>query len=329
MDFVSRHPEATIFHHAAWLSLLKRQYGFRVFALCSMQGDSIAAGLPLCEVRSLLDGKRWVCLPFSDHCGPLAPSETDCAALLGKVQLAAAEQECSLEIRDGLPRLPYFEATSDHWLHVKQITGFADQIHRDLHPDIRRRIRKAQNARLVNEMRTDPQAMDIFYNLHLLTRRRQGVPIQQRSYFDNLQRAIVDAGLGFVAVTSKDSRPLSAAVFCTFSGTLMYKYGASDPAALDLNPNYLMFWEAIRFASQSGLSKVDFGKTSIDNEGLRFFKNKWGSTESMLHYTFTPHAPSPAAHGGVMMNVAKVFIQRSPLWVCRLAGELLYKRFAA
>jgi len=136
----------------------------------------------------------------------------------------------------------------------------------------------------------------------------------------------VEANLGFLAITKSGARPLSAAVFCNFNGTLMYKYGASDPTALESSPNYVMFWQSIEFGKDKDMHVLDFGKTASDNDGLRFFKNKWKPVESPLLYSFSPRAPS--GRGDATVRLAKTIIQRSPLWVCRVVGELLYKHLA-
>jgi len=71
--FVNSIPNANIFHHPAWIGLMAECYGYRPFvvALCDEKGE-ITAGLPLMEVNSWLTGRRWVSLPFTDHCHPLS-----------------------------------------------------------------------------------------------------------------------------------------------------------------------------------------------------------------------------------------------------------------
>ena len=68
-----------------------------------------------------------------------------------------------------------------------------------------------------------------------------------------------------------------------------------------------------------------FGRTDLDNQGLRTFKTGWGALESDLAYTtFGPVAFS-GEHGHRALSAA---IRHSPQWVCRVIGESLY-RYAA
>lgn len=71
-SFVECCPGASIFHHPAWLRLLRDQYGYELTAICIPDGRAeVAAGLPVGKNPQHLTGKRLVALPFSDKCGPL------------------------------------------------------------------------------------------------------------------------------------------------------------------------------------------------------------------------------------------------------------------
>jgi hypothetical protein len=94
-EFVSAHPAATAFHLPAWASLIADCYGYEAFAL-SVRDDSseLIAGLPVIAVRSPLGARRWVSLPFTDHCPMLVrdgveramPPNSKCVARWRRVQ---------------------------------------------------------------------------------------------------------------------------------------------------------------------------------------------------------------------------------------------------
>jgi lipid II:glycine glycyltransferase (peptidoglycan interpeptide bridge formation enzyme) len=234
-----------------------------------------------------------------------------------------------IQIRDEMEPGTGFETQGGQWLHATQLVESPEMILKGFHPDVRRCIKKARGNGLTNEIRTDAAAMDAFYDLHLQTRRRQGVPIQPRRYFALFLERIIQQGLGFVALTRRGQQCLSAGVFCQFKETVLYKYGASDPDGLALFPNYLMLWESMLHARGRKMKLFDFGKTSDENEGLRFFKNKWNSEEAALSYSYFPEAPSSGLHDAILSRLLKPMIQRSPRFVCRLSGEMLYKHFAS
>src|SRR4030042_3696202 len=72
IDFIASNPQATVFHHPTWINVIAESYGFTpfIFALVNKQGD-IEAGIPLIEVKGILNQKSWISLPYTDHCAPL------------------------------------------------------------------------------------------------------------------------------------------------------------------------------------------------------------------------------------------------------------------
>jgi hypothetical protein len=329
LRFVERSVDATIFHHPSWLTLLRDQYRFPTLAICVERDEEIVAGIPFCGVDGLVSRRKWVCLPFSDCCGPLAPSSADETRLIDHARKYLEPRSAGVEIRSGLAEGSGFATCSSHWIHVLDLAPERDALLSGLRPNFRSRVRKAERHGLVTDIRQDEGAMDIFYALHLKTRRRQGVPIQPRRYFRLFQKRVIECGLGFISITRKGPEPLSAAIFCGLRNTLVYKYGASDPAGLALFPNYLMFWTTIAYARQRGFSRLDFGKTAFADAGLRTFKVGWNAAESDLPYSYFPRRPSGRAMDLLYRSVVRPVVRHSPPVVCRLAGEVLYRRFAA
>jgi hypothetical protein len=127
-----------------------------------------------------------------------------------------------------------------------------------------------------------------------------------------------------VPVVYAGSKPVAAAVFLAWNGNLIYKFGASDPAAWAARPNNLLFWEVIRSAVENGDRTLDFGRTDLDQEGLRTFKSGWGAAEEPLTYSYvsTGRPPSGPPRSPSVLSAA---IRSSPSWFGRLLGELLYR----
>ena len=80
--FVDHHPVRTPFHDPAWAQLVADCYGFDAFGAALTGADGqLRAGAPMVAVRRLGGRPRWVSLPFTDYCPPLAASPTDEAEL--------------------------------------------------------------------------------------------------------------------------------------------------------------------------------------------------------------------------------------------------------
>ncbi|HSR21917.1 MAG TPA: GNAT family N-acetyltransferase, partial [Candidatus Eisenbacteria bacterium] len=171
--------------------------------------------------------------------------------------------------------------------------------------------------------------MGAFYRLHLLTRRRQGVPVQPRRFFDAIWRHLVAPGFGVVVLAETPSgRTAAGAVVLAGNGTAMVKYQASDETCWELRPNHLCYWAAIRWASETGHRRFDFGRSESRHAGLQRWKAGWGAGATPLTYAVTGRG-EPAGDGRGRLGAALGHvIRRSPTLVCRALGDLLY-RYAA
>jgi CelD/BcsL family acetyltransferase involved in cellulose biosynthesis len=327
--FVESSPAATIFHHPAWTAVLTGTYGYRpvVLALGDAHGE-IRAGAVFLDVRSRLTGRRLVSLPFTDHSPVLARDDDalrEFAAAL--VDWRARAGVPRLEVHAELPDLPGVHRVPEGVRHLLPLDRPPEELYRSLKgKQVERGIRKAERSGVTVTLERSEPAVDTFYRLHCLTRRRQGVPVQPRRFFRELFSRLVAEGHGFVAIARHEGAAIAAAVFLGWNGHLVYKYGASDARSWSLRPNNLLFWKVIEQACADGYRLLDFGKTELDNEGLRDFKRHWGAEEVDLGYaTLADRSPSPdAGPGGIAARV----LSASPVFVTRAAGELLYRHFA-
>lgn len=328
LDLVQTCSTASPFHHPAWAKLLAECYGYRPFALATAdQSGALVGGVPVVEVKRPFGGRRWVSLPFTDTCPILT---RDCQvpdlvpALADEVRAQGVDL---LELREHLPELPALQAGATSVTHGLALGPDPDAVARNIGKMHRRNIRKAERAGVEIVRGQTSADVETFYRLHLLTRRRLGVPIQPRRYFNLLARNIVERDLGFVLTAQVDGEPAAAAVFLAWSGTLIYKYGASDQRFWEARPNNLLFWTAIRWGCENGYRVLDWGRTDLEDQGLREFKNGWGAIEEPLTYSVIAEAPQKPASGRLLTAMGAV-IRRSPPWVCQAVGECFY-RYAA
>lgn len=329
LDFIEGSPSAEVFHHPRWLELLRTQYGYEIQACCVGSGRGIEAGIPIARIESRLTGRRLASLPFSDVCSPVLARDADPAALdaLGQALVEESERTgLELTVHASLPSASGAFVQHRFFCHHLPLADDPAEVERGYSKSqIKRGIKKAQREGLRAERRTDSAALDAFYSLHLKTRQRLGVPTQPRRFIRRFEELFA-ADLGFVELIFDEDQPIAAAVFLTYKGTVTYKYGASDARKLNKRPNNLLFSDVIRWACEAGFDRLDFGRTDIDNEGLRAFKRSWGASETELSYTYLADrepSPDPVLRDRIMSTT----IQRSPALVGRLAGEALYGHF--
>jgi CelD/BcsL family acetyltransferase involved in cellulose biosynthesis len=299
-------PAATMFHHPAWAALLAETYGLRAFALAGGE-----AGLPVIEVRRPGGGRRWVALPYTDECAVVATGDAARAAFAAALTALDAPP---LEVRAPVAGLGWHQ-------HAGAVAHVLELGAGGRRPQAARNVRRA--AREGVEVRAAATVADMraYYALHLRTRRRQGVPAQPWRFFELLWERILAPGLGSVLLASAGGDPIAGAVFLAWNGTTIYKFGASDPAGWEKRPNHAIFDAAIAAATARGDRRFDFGRTDLDNAGLRAFKASWGARERPLVYSTLP----PAAGAGRAARTLGWAIRRGPEWLCRVSGERLYR----
>ena len=329
LAFLAAQPGATLFHHPAWARVLSQTYGYRSLVLAQSDLDGrIVGGLPAVELRGLR-GRRYVALPFTDHCPPLADSPVATQTLsrnLSAWRKATGARE--LVIRDALPAGPGIHLVSRGVRHTLPLAGGSQEILKRLQGGpVARAIRKAEREGVTARVSTSMADLSSFYRLHLATRRRLGVPIQPKRFLESIWRECLASGLGFAVVAGWRSHPVAAGLFLAWNGTLIYKFGASDPRYWNLRPNNLVIWAAIQWGTAHGFRWLDFGKSDLDNQGLRDFKSRWGATEIPLVHSHLSDAPPGPAPQLLRQALSRV-IRTSPPIVCRGIGELLYGRAA-
>jgi len=326
VEFVSASEGATAFHHPAWAALLGDCYGYPAFAL-TLEDDagSIVAGLPVVDVSNRLTGKKWASLPYTDACQPLVAPGGSVEELVGALDEERRRQAIpEFECRADLPGLQA-RRRSEAVIHMISLGADPERIQSGFKPTVRHDIAKGHRAGVtVRRAEAVGDLVDTFYRLHVRTRQRLGVPVQPRRYFLRLWQRILEPGLGFCLLAFSDHRPVAGAVFLAWKDTVMYKYSASDHHYLNLRPNHVLLWEAIRWSSANGYSALDLGRTDLDNRGLRHYKSSWGAREEPLVYSTLgePGGSGLSTRGGQLLSP---LIRHSPPSVCRAIGELLYK----
>ncbi len=171
------------------------------------------------------------------------------------------------------------------------------------------------------------QDLQTFYHLHEETRRKQGVPVQPWKFFEQLGKNVIDTGHGYIFLAYIEDRCIAGAIIFFFNKTVTYKFGASIQDERNLRPNQLILWRIIQWSCENNFTTLDFGKTDSENIGLRDFKRRWGAEEQPLFYSSLSSKSNNAKKGHKSL-ILEWIIKKSPVWVGRLIGELLYKHFA-
>jgi len=326
-DFVRSHPGAGPFHDPAWALLLSECYGLDGFVVTATDDTgAIRGGLPVLGApRFPGRPRRLVSLPFTDSLEPLAdPVEARrlCSAadaLRSDLGFARIELRGPL---DGARAAPQVAVR-----HELDLASDPEEVERGFTKMRRRNMRTAERHGLtIGKAQDEREVTEAFYGLHLQTRRRLGVPSQPKRFFRLLWRRVLEPGGGFALIVRRGPVPVAAGIFLVGRGVTIYKYGASDARYQADRPNDLLMSSAIREACRDGSRIFDFGRSDLTATGLRAFKSSWGAAEEPLVYATIGIGEQAEVSGadGVVGSV----LRRTPTWVTRAVGEVLY-RYAA
>ncbi len=278
------------------------------------------------EISSVLTGRRGVSLPFTDSCEPLDRSpETAKALCQGALKLAEARKWKKIEFRGGSQFLSDATPATTFYTHELELKTCETTLAKGLDSSVRRAVRKAEQAGVTIEFSDQPAAIACFYQLLALTRRRHGLPPQPFHFFSGLQ-PLLAGGRGTLVLARLHGEAIAGAVYLFSGKTVHYKYGASDERHQQVRANNLVMWRALTAFAQKGYTRLEFGRTSLENEGLRAFKLSWGSRESTCQYFVRDmgqqrwtQAPDRAVGWHTSL------FRQLPLPIARQIGNLIYR----
>ena len=348
-------PSPSFFHGVAWARVLRETYGFQpvYFTLSHHPADSGAsllpndkpaspaslprhhplefhALLPVMEVNSWLTGRRGVSLPFTDECAPLCADADSFRRLFQEVlEHARARSWNYLECRGGKPWFANAPASTSFYGHQLDLNAGETALWARVGGAVRRAVRKAEQSGLTVEFSQDLDAVRAFFGLLCRTRKRHGLPVQPFRFFESIHRHVLSLDQGWVVLARHGQVPVAGAVFFHFGKTVIYKFGASNEAFQHLRPNNLVMWEAIRWHARRGFGVLDFGRTSLENEGLRRFKLGWGTRERRIDYfRYDPRKAGFVTARDASSGWHNRIFKTLPIPLSRLIGAALYRHVA-
>jgi len=322
-----RTPGASFFHGSAWARVLSESYGYTPLYFSMMGNEKLRALVPMMEVNSFLTGKRGVSLPFTDYCDPIMEEGIEFQDLLDSIIDHAKKVGWQyIEFRGASRYLDGKPCFTSYYGHILGLLAGHEEIFSKLRDSTRRNVKKAEREKVEIRIEKTGEAMRDFYRLNCMTRHEHGLPPQPYHFFEKVHRHIISRECGFIALAFFQGKAIAGNVYFHFGDRAIYKYGASDRKYQDLRANNLVMWEAVKWFSERGFKSFCFGRTEMENEGLRQFKNGWGAEETQIQYfrynlrqgAFVPGKKNrEPAYAGLF--------RQTPVPVLNLIGSLFYR----
>jgi FemAB-related protein (PEP-CTERM system-associated) len=325
--YVESHPRATVGHLSAWGDIAREAYGHDSVHLVADDGGDVVGVLPMIHVRSRLFGHRLVSMPFLDYGGVLAEPDRGVELLLVEEALRCTRQRAarSLGLRQLHPEpLPY-PTTSDRVTMLLELTT-EDAMWAALSSERRNRVRKGAKLGLTAAW-TDADTRDDFYAVYAENMRDLGSPVHSRGFFQAMLTALPGTAR-VLLVRNRDGRTVGAAICLFFRDTIMVPWVSSLREAFALCPNFVLYWEVIRFGCRAGYRLLDLGR-SFRSAGTFEFKRQWGAQPHTLPWIFLdcrPGAPPSVDRDASRFDLLIRAWKRLPLPVANLAGPWIRRQ---
>ncbi len=317
----------SFFHSSCWARVLQECYGFQPLYITGFRNDKIVFLLPIMKVKHLFSPSKAVSLPFSDFCMPIVHEEVSLdEAKKVVIQQCRDLKMKSLEIRGDNPLFHDQKALCHFYSHKLDISRDFDSIFASFKDSNRRNIRKAQKADVHTHFYQSFESMNEYFRLHCMARKKHGLPPQPYTFFKHVFHHVINKKHGFVALSKYKNKTVAGAIFFTFGKEVLYKFGASDIHYQHLRMNNLLFWESVQYFAQNGYQQMSFGRTAVDNAGLRHFKQLWGTQEELIpYYKYNFNDKCFVQEDQTIHEFIHRAFRMMPIPLLRAIGALFYK----
>lgn len=99
--------------------------------------------------------------------------------------------------------------------------------------------------------------LPLLYDLYRVTGERDQFLIRPPTYYEQAWRTFIESRLAQPLIAEYDGQALAHVILFHFGRKCWYFYGASSNAERDKMPNYLLQWEAMRWAKAQGYALYD------------------------------------------------------------------------
>ncbi len=289
-NYVLTHPNGIAYQLYGFKEAVESAYGFEGAYFMARTQNRVQGILPLVHVR--LPGRpgMLVSLPYCDAGGILA----DCA----KIEMMLLKHALAYSKKLGIPCVcirsvdPFANIDSDLTTHrgkarmVLNLPACPDILLSSLKAKVRSQVKKPIRDGLTFQIGGN-ELLAAFYKIFCENMRDLGSPVHSVKWIQSILSAYKNrAHIGIVRTA--DNLPAAAGIILCHPRVVSIPWASSLRRFNHLNPNMLLYWRFLKFATANRYPVFDFGR-STPGEGTFRFKKQWGAVPQFLHWAeFNP-----------------------------------------
>ncbi len=298
-------------HHAfswKWRQIIQNAFGHKPhYAIVEEFNDiettsKVKGILPLFYVESILFGRALISVPYLNGDGILADSGEAALELVKWSRKLAAEIGAGyIELRHRERYQPLSEdkdtSLRTHKVSMLlQLPGDPEVLFGSFPPKLRSQIRRPSKSGLYAKVTTERSelrsALTHFYTVFSEHMRDLGTPVFPLKLHQEAVQAFSSSCR--IITVWQGNNPVAGGITIGYGSTVEIPWAAALRRSSKFSPNMLLYWEALKTASNDGYKIFDFGRSTPDS-GPHRFKAQWrsaagvGSTPIQLHWYY-PYA---------------------------------------
>lgn len=330
--YVYTHKKATPYQLYGWKDAVERAYGHQPCYLIAEENGIIVGVLPLFSFAIPFKRKSLISLPFCDIGDALANDDRVESILITKAfSLLSDSRARCLEIRSGRERYVENDNGSifncikrDKVRMLLDLPPSSEELWKGFKSKLRSQIKKAEKNELYFEWGSIKN-IDSFYQVFSKNMHDLGSPVHSKRWiYEILNGYGENAKLGLVYHLK---RVIGGGIILCTQHSVSIPWASTLREYNYLAPNMMLYWNFLKFASDSGRKLFDFGRSTL-NEGTFRFKKQWGAKPAELQWLYTEDVQgrkdNAEQHNSIRKKVEALW-KKIPLFCANIIGPLIRK----
>jgi len=324
-EYVLQHPDSTFYHQIGWKNVVEKSYGHKSYYLLAKEDGEIKGVLPLFFMKSMFFGRKFVSIPFAPYGGVIADSSS-VEDLLMNCGLKFAEENNAnyMELRNNIQKDWDFPINDKYLTMLLKLELDSELVWERFNNKVRNAVRKSVKSGL----EISNGGTNDFYKLYSKNLRDLGSPTHSKNFFDQL---ITEFGNKIeISLVKHKGETIASAILLFFKDTVISGWAASDKKYRGVNPNNILYWNAIKLACENGYCYFDFGR-SIEGSGTYRFKKPWGCEQQQLFYSYCLVSSEKNVPNTSTLNTKRLLFSKMykelPLTLANIIGPVLRRNY--